>query len=131
MSISTDINVSPNITNMLPITVLKENSERSGVREATVGDPDIKDLGILFRDHYKGMFRVAYRITGSDSDAEDVLQTVFTRLDLVGENEISHRTRGHSSTGQLSMRPSILLGIASALTPFRWMSWTLSRHHNW
>jgi RNA polymerase sigma-70 factor (ECF subfamily) len=65
---------------MLPITVLKENSERSGVREVTAENPDIKDLGILFRDHYKGMFRVAYRITGSDSDAEDVLQTVFMRL---------------------------------------------------
>lgn len=34
----------------------------------------------LFRDHYKGMFRVAYRTTGSHSDAEDVLQNVFVRL---------------------------------------------------
>ena len=38
------------------------------------------ELGTLFRDHYRGMFRVAYRITGSESDAEDALQTVFVRL---------------------------------------------------
>jgi len=37
-------------------------------------------LDKLFREHYHGMFRVAYRITGSESDAEDVLQTIFTRL---------------------------------------------------
>lgn len=46
----------------------------------TAESPVIEDLGILFRNHYKGMFRVAYRITGSESDAEDVLQTVFVRL---------------------------------------------------
>ena len=44
----------------------------------TAGPP--ADLGALFSDHYKGMFGVAYRITGSHSDAEDVLQTVFVRL---------------------------------------------------
>jgi RNA polymerase sigma-70 factor (ECF subfamily) len=37
-------------------------------------------LEVLFRNHYKGMFRVAYRITGSETDAEDVLQNVFLRL---------------------------------------------------
>jgi RNA polymerase sigma-70 factor (ECF subfamily) len=37
-------------------------------------------LDALFRDHHKGIFRVAYRITGSQSDAEDVLQTIFVRL---------------------------------------------------
>jgi RNA polymerase sigma-70 factor (ECF subfamily) len=40
----------------------------------------IEQLAELFRDHYKGVFRVAYRITGSQSDAEDVLQTIFLRL---------------------------------------------------
>lgn len=39
-----------------------------------------EELGVLFRDHYKGIFCVAYRITGSHSDAEDVLQTIFLRL---------------------------------------------------
>ncbi|MFT3745141.1 MAG: sigma-70 family RNA polymerase sigma factor [Pyrinomonadaceae bacterium] len=38
------------------------------------------ELGDLFKDHHKGIFRVAYRITGNQGDAEDVLQTIFVRL---------------------------------------------------
>ena len=34
----------------------------------------------LFRDHHEQVFRAAYRITGSVTDAEDVLQTIFLRL---------------------------------------------------
>lgn len=44
------------------------------------GATGFEELGALFRDHYRGIFRVAYRITGSQSDAEDVLQTIFVRL---------------------------------------------------
>ena len=46
---------------------------------ASKSDP-IEDLGVLFREHYKAIFRIAYRITGSPDDAEDVLQTIFLRL---------------------------------------------------
>jgi RNA polymerase sigma-70 factor (ECF subfamily) len=38
------------------------------------------ELELLFREHHEHVFRAAYRITGSVSDAEDVLQTVFLRL---------------------------------------------------
>jgi len=38
------------------------------------------ELEVLFREHYDRIFRAAYRVTGSASDAEDVLQTVFLRL---------------------------------------------------
>ena len=49
--------------------------------DLTLSGLDLKeDLGTLFHEHYHGMFRVAYRITGSESDAEDVLQTIFVRL---------------------------------------------------
>jgi len=34
----------------------------------------------LFVEHHRRVFQAAYRITGSASDAEDVLQTVFLRL---------------------------------------------------
>lgn len=44
------------------------------------GNEGLEELESLFRDHYKGIFRVAFRITGSHSDAEDVLQTIFVRL---------------------------------------------------
>ena len=38
------------------------------------------ELERLFRDHHEQIFRAAYRITGSVTDAEDVLQTIFLRL---------------------------------------------------
>ena len=37
-------------------------------------------LEALFREHHGAVYRAAYRITGDAADAEDVLQTVFTRL---------------------------------------------------
>ncbi|HEX6865323.1 MAG TPA: sigma-70 family RNA polymerase sigma factor [Thermoanaerobaculia bacterium] len=39
-----------------------------------------EDLEALFREHHGAVYRAAYRITGNAMDAEDVLQTVFTRL---------------------------------------------------
>lgn len=72
--------MSRTFANMLPITVATNSAENSALHEQDVENLDIKDLGALFRNHYTGMFRVAYRITGSPSDAEDVLQTVFVRL---------------------------------------------------
>ena len=53
---------------------------------APAGRSGLEELGALFRNHYKGIFRVAYRITGSQSDAEDVLQTIFVRLTPGWEN---------------------------------------------
>lgn len=38
------------------------------------------ELERLFREHHAQIFRTAYRVTGSATDAEDVLQTVFLRL---------------------------------------------------
>jgi RNA polymerase sigma-70 factor (ECF subfamily) len=42
--------------------------------------PAVADLESIFRDHHAMVFRAAYRVTGSASDAEDVLQTVFLRM---------------------------------------------------
>ena len=41
---------------------------------------EIEGLADVFRAHHQAIFRIAYRITGSQSDAEDVLQTIFLRL---------------------------------------------------
>ena len=38
------------------------------------------DLAAIFEQHHGAVYRAAYRITGNAMDAEDVLQTVFTRL---------------------------------------------------
>jgi RNA polymerase sigma-70 factor (ECF subfamily) len=38
------------------------------------------DLGTIFEQHHGAVYRAAYRVTGNAMDAEDVLQTVFTRL---------------------------------------------------
>jgi RNA polymerase sigma factor (sigma-70 family) len=41
------------------------------------GDDQLEEL---FRLHGRDVFKTAYRVTGSESDAEDVVQTVFLRL---------------------------------------------------
>lgn len=57
------------------------NSAKSAIPNNAVAESaGIEELGALFRDYHKTIFRVAYRITGSMSDAEDVLQTIFLRL---------------------------------------------------
>ena len=63
--------------------------------QAITGNEELHDLGALFRNHHKGIFRVANRITGSPSDAEDVLQTVFMRLTPGwAERDLSPNPRG-------------------------------------
>jgi RNA polymerase sigma-70 factor (ECF subfamily) len=43
--------------------------------------PTLPDkLERIFLDHHAQVYRAAYRVTGSASDAEDVVQTVFLRL---------------------------------------------------
>jgi RNA polymerase sigma-70 factor, ECF subfamily len=44
------------------------------------GAVDPRALEAVFREHGSDVIRTAYRVTGSMSDAEDVLQTVFLRL---------------------------------------------------
>ena len=82
MTMTSRLNVSPIAADALRNTLLTNASQNPTTAEANaLKEPAAAaDLGALFRDHYKGIFRVAYRITGSDSDAEDVLQTIFVRL---------------------------------------------------
>jgi len=77
---SDDINMSLTIANMLPINAVNDAVDGPASQDVIAGDVRLEGLAALFRDHYKGIFRVAYRITGSESDAEDALQTIFVRL---------------------------------------------------
>src|SRR6188768_82885 len=42
--------------------------------------PVLAGFAGLYERHYEAVFRAALRVTGSPSDAEDVLQTVFLRV---------------------------------------------------
>ena len=77
---SKETNVSPTAASTLLTGELIESKEYATPNKAVAGRAGLEELGALFRDHYKGIFRVAYRITGSQSDAEDVLQSIFVRL---------------------------------------------------
>jgi RNA polymerase sigma-70 factor (ECF subfamily) len=50
----------------------------TAVTRPSAGPP--ADLTVVFEKHHGAVYRAAYRITGNAMDAEDVLQTVFTRL---------------------------------------------------
>ena len=52
----------------------------SGGKEEVPVQISAGEVEKLFREHHDRVFRVAYRVTGSLVDAEDVLQTVFLRL---------------------------------------------------
>ena len=75
-----EINVSPNAADMLLGSDTIGSVSSVMPEKAVAKSNAIDDLGVLFRDHYRPIFRIAYRITGSQSDAEDVLQTIFLRL---------------------------------------------------
>ncbi len=60
-------NLTDSATSAPPSAAIAENAE-------------LEDLAVLFQNYHQRIFRIAYRITGSWSDAEDVLQTVFLRL---------------------------------------------------
>ena len=66
--------------NKLLTSDLIDPAKSDSPQTAIAGDTGLEELGALFRDYHKAIFRIAYRITGSQSDAEDVLQTIFLRL---------------------------------------------------
>jgi RNA polymerase sigma-70 factor (ECF subfamily) len=78
--------LSPIAASTLSMTDPLSIEETPAVRTAETDHALDDGLSSLFREHYKGIFRVAHRITGSQSDAEDVLQSIFVRLTLGWSN---------------------------------------------
>lgn len=72
--------MSINAANM-PLTNHFIDSAKNATPDRAIAEnADFEELAVLFRENHKAIFRIAYRITGSQSDAEDVLQTIFLRL---------------------------------------------------
>lgn len=64
-------------------TPLRATAETASPRPVGTNGPHASDptaLEAVYREHAADVIRAAYRVTGSMSDAEDVLQTVFLRL---------------------------------------------------
>jgi RNA polymerase sigma-70 factor (ECF subfamily) len=72
--------VTPTAANLLLATDPIGSAKSTMSEKVAVEANAIEDLGALFREQYRSVFGIAYRITGSASDAEDVLQTIFLRL---------------------------------------------------
>ena len=72
--------MSPSAADSLLKSDLIDSTKSPPQLQAAAGNAELEELGALFREHYRIVFRVAYRLTGSESDAEDVLQTIFLRL---------------------------------------------------
>lgn len=66
--------------NMLLTSDLMNSAKSPTQHQAISENAEFEELEVLFRNYHKAIFRIAYRITGSQSDAEDVLQTIFLRL---------------------------------------------------
>lgn len=75
-----EINVNTTIANITLSGDLINPVKSTSQDQVVAGSAEFEDLAVLFRNHHKSIFRIAYRITGSRSDAEDVLQTIFLRL---------------------------------------------------
>src|SRR5688572_23287028 len=43
-------------------------------------EPAADELEEIFHEHYRLVYRAAYSVTGSEQEAEDVLQTLFLQL---------------------------------------------------
>jgi RNA polymerase sigma-70 factor (ECF subfamily) len=91
------------------------DSVKGAMPEAIPGTTNLEDLGLLFREHHKVLFRVAYRLTGSQSDAEDVLQTVFLRLTPNGAlRDLSPNPRGYLYRAAVNASVDLLRSRARA-----------------
>ncbi len=58
----------------------REVTVQSALLRRTAPSALQEQVTALFDQHRARVFRAAYRVTGSEADAEDVLQTVFLRL---------------------------------------------------
>jgi len=77
--------------------MVDDEYEEASVEAALANQPTVPGgwLETIYREHAGIVLQAAYRVTGSASDAEDVLQTVFTRL--AGREDPPDFTTGSSA----------------------------------
>ncbi len=69
-----------------------EGNDHAIVRAVLAGDKDA--YGALVARHSQNVFRVAFRITGDEADADEVVQEAFLRgYQTVGELRVALRVR--------------------------------------
>ena len=106
-----EYNVSPTAANPLYASDPNGSSKGATPLMAVSGNAEGEDLAVLFRNHYKDIFGAAYRITGSISDAEDVLQTVFLRLTSSGaRRDLSPNPGGYLHRAAVNASLDLLRG---------------------
>jgi RNA polymerase sigma-70 factor (ECF subfamily) len=68
----------------------KEKAVHASPRSESAAMDPVADtlVAALFKEHHERVFRIARRITGDASDAEDVLQTVFLRIMRLQDREL-------------------------------------------
>ncbi|MFP3942206.1 MAG: RNA polymerase sigma factor, partial [Thermoanaerobaculia bacterium] len=90
--------------------------ERPAEPPRPADDAGAAALEEVFRAHAADVLRAAYRVTGSLSDAEDVLQTVFLRLTRQGTRQGSRPEgeAGPGAAGASSPPPELKPGAAAA-----------------
>jgi RNA polymerase sigma-70 factor, ECF subfamily len=80
----------------MPLTSDFTDSAKSAMtKEVVAGNAELEELANLFHNYHRAIFRIAYRITGSRSDAEDVLQTIFLRLTPQNRRDFSPNPEGY------------------------------------
>ena len=100
-----------------------EKSEQNAIRDVLRGNPD--RYRVLVDLHYPAVFRVAFRITGSAHDAEEVAQETFLRaynkLETFRQTSTFrtwiHRIAMNAALNLVERRTRDLTHAAQSLTP--------------
>jgi RNA polymerase sigma-70 factor (ECF subfamily) len=110
---SKENNVNTAAVNMPLTSDSRDYAESATPEKAFAGNAELEELAVLFQNHHKSIFRIAYRITGSRSDAEDVLQTIFLRL-TPNKRDLSPNPEGYLHRAAVNASLDLLRSRARA-----------------
>ena len=106
----------PNVPAVPPSNLLTVDGDRFVLAQAKAGNREA--FRALVERHSRAVFRVAYRITGSEADAEDVVQETFLRAYTelerfearAGFGTWVHRIAANCSIDLIRRRPKHVVG---------------------